>query len=131
MSSNNKKIWKSLLIILCLIILLLVCLLFSNRGLIHLYRAELEHSAYLDKIQRLARENQVLRDEIKRLRTDMEYIKYVARNELNLIEKNEVIYKFNKKKGLNKDDLEITSEPRRLNKKQQSKKERLSHSWKN
>ena len=87
----------------------------------------MEHSAHLDKIQCLARENQALRDEIKRLRTDMEYIKYVARNELNLIEKNEVIYKFNKKKGLNEDNLEITPEARLLNKNRQSKKERLYH----
>lgn len=87
----------------------------------------MEYSAHLDKIQRLARENQALRDEIKRLRTDMEYIKYVARNELNLIEKNEVIYKFNKKKGLNEDNLEITPEARLLNKNRQSKKERLYH----
>ena len=53
----------------------------------------------MDKIRRLAEENQDLLEEIDRLRTDMKYVESVARRQLNLIKENEVIYRFEKKEG--------------------------------
>lgn len=53
----------------------------------------------MDKIRRLAGENQDLLEEIDRLRTDMKYVESVARRQLNLIKENEVIYRFEKKEG--------------------------------
>ncbi len=73
-------------------------LAFGERGFLHLYDAEMERQAHIERIRRLAAENQALLEEINRLRTDIEYAESVARKELNLIKENEVIYRFKKEK---------------------------------
>lgn len=97
LNSRKWKFWKIPLIVLCLLIGIVAWLGFGEQGLIHLYRTEMERQAYMDKIQRLAEENQRLMEEIDRLRTDMKYVESVARRQLNLIKENEVIYRFEKK----------------------------------
>ncbi|NQU13434.1 MAG: septum formation initiator family protein [Desulfobacteraceae bacterium] len=99
MNPGKSKFWKIPLIILCLLIGIVAWLGFGEQGLIHLYRTEMERQAHMDKIRRLAGENQDLLEEIDRLRTDMKYVESVARRQLNLIKENEVIYRFEKKEG--------------------------------
>jgi cell division protein FtsB len=77
---------------------LVVWLGFGERGLIQLHKTEIERQACVDRIRELDEENQVLTEEIGRLRTDMKYIESVARKELNLIGKNEIIYRFDSDK---------------------------------
>ncbi len=77
----------------------MVWLGFGERGLARLYRSEMEYKAYVERIRLLAEENQSLIEEINCLRTDMKYIETLARRELNLIAKNEVIYRFDKEKN--------------------------------
>ena len=67
---------------------------YGERGIVHLYRTRIERRACRDRISRLQRENQELFNQVQRLRTDMSYVESVARKELNLIRKNEVIYRF-------------------------------------
>jgi cell division protein FtsB len=95
--SEKKRSWEVPLLILGVMIAVVVWVGFGERGLMHLYRTEMERQAHLERIQRLAKENQKLLEEIKRLRTDMEYVEAVARKELNLIKENEVVYRFQKK----------------------------------
>jgi len=97
LNSGKPKFWKIPLIILCLLIGIVAWLGFGEQGLIHLYRTEMERQAHMDKIRRLAKENQDLLEEIDRLRTDMKYVESVARRQLNLIKENEVIYRFETK----------------------------------
>ncbi|MBL7212196.1 MAG: septum formation initiator family protein [Desulfobacteraceae bacterium] len=99
MNSGKSKFWKIPLIILCLLIGIVAWLGFGEQGLIHLYRTEMERQAHMDKIRRLAEENQDLLKEIDRLRTDMKYVESVARRQLNLIKENEVIYRFETEEG--------------------------------
>lgn len=101
MSAKKKKTWKILLIILCLLAPVVVLLGLGDRGLIHLYRTEMERQAYVEKIRELARENEKLMEEIRRLRTDMKHIESVARKELNVIKENEIIYVFGKEERRN------------------------------
>lgn len=101
MSAKKRKIWKILLIILCLLAPVVVLLGLGDRGLIRLYRTEMERQAYVEKIRELARENEKLMAEIRRLRTDMKYIESVARKELNVIKENEIIYVFGKEERRN------------------------------
>lgn len=98
MSSKKGKFWKLPLIILCFLGAIVAWLAFGERGFLHLYNAEMERQVHIDRIRRLAAENRALLEEINRLRTDLEYVESVARRELNLIKKNEVIYRFKKKK---------------------------------
>jgi cell division protein FtsB len=85
-------------IVLCFVGPLLAWLGFGDRGLIHLYRKELERQAYVEKIRCLAEENQKMLEEIRRLRSDLNYVEKVARKELNLIKPNELVYRFKDKK---------------------------------
>jgi cell division protein FtsB len=95
--SKKRKFWKFALLILCFLAPLLAWLGFGDHGLIHLYRKDMERQACVETIRQLAEENQSMLEEIRRLRTDMEYIESVARKELNLIKQNEIVYRFDKK----------------------------------
>ena len=55
----------------------------------------------MEIIHKLKKNNQKLLEEIKRLRTDKEYIESVARKELGLIKDNEIFYRFTREKGDN------------------------------
>ena len=63
---------------------------------VRLCRTGVERQECLDRIRKLVAENQALIEEVHRFRTDMTYVESVARNELNLIRENEVIYRFKK-----------------------------------
>ena len=89
------------LIVITILGLIVAWLGFGEHGLFHLYNTEMERKIYVDKIRRLAAENQALLEEVHRLRTDMDYVEAVARKELNLIKQNELIYRFNKENSLN------------------------------
>lgn len=97
MKPKKRKFWKFALLILCFLAPLLAWLGFGDHGLIHLYHKEMERQARVETIRLLAEENQGMLEEIRRLRTDMEYIESVARKELNLIKQNEIVYRFDKK----------------------------------
>ena len=91
-----KKLLKIPLIVLCLSLLSVGWLWFGESGFGRLYRSEAERQACVERIRRLAEENQVLLNEVQLLRTDMKYLESVARRKLNLIKENEVIYRFGK-----------------------------------
>ena len=97
MKPKKRKFWKFALLILCFLAPLLAWLGFGDHGLIHLYHKEMERQARVETIRQLAEENQSMLEEVRRLRTDMEYIESVARKELNLIKQNEIVYRFDKK----------------------------------
>jgi cell division protein FtsB len=67
---------------------------FGERGFIHLYRMEKDRQAHIKRILTLEEENQALLEEIKRLRTDKDYLESVARTELGLVKDNEILYRF-------------------------------------
>ncbi len=96
------------MILLCFLAPVMAWLGFGEQGLIHLYRTEMERKAYVNRIHELAKENQALLEEVHRLQTDMEYIESVARKELSLIKKNEIIYRFDKKETRGKETGRIT-----------------------
>ena len=77
------------------IILVVSWLAFGDRGFKWVYTMEKERQEYLERIIKLERANQKLRDEIDRLKYDRDYIETQARRELGLLKENEVIYKFN------------------------------------
>lgn len=96
MSQQKKSLSKVSLVTLCLVAALLLWLGFGRQGLVRLHRKEMEREACLDRIHELAEKNKALLDEIRRLRNDKAYLESIAREELNLIRENEIIYKFEK-----------------------------------
>ncbi len=98
MGPKIKKILKIPLILLCFAIPIAGWIWYGEGGMVHLCRTEVERQACLDRIRKLVAENEALIEEVHRFRTDMTYVESVARNELNLVRENEVIYRFDKGK---------------------------------
>ena len=95
---TGKGFLKCALLILLFLGLVAAWLGFGERGFIHLYRMDLERQAYLERINKLERENRELLDEIQRLRSDREYVESIGRKELGLVKEDEVMYRFETKK---------------------------------
>jgi len=70
--------------------------LFGENGLADLYRLKTERDILLKKNDELIRKNLSLYREIERLKNDPEYVENVARNELGVIGKDEVVIKLKK-----------------------------------
>jgi len=81
---------------------MLIFIMFSDKGLADLFTLKSERDRLLQENNRLQKENETLYRTIERLRNDPEYIESVARKELGMIKKDEVILKpgSSKKNGL-------------------------------
>ena len=76
---------------------LLFFIIFSEHGLADLNILKKEKAELILENQRIAEKNQTLSIEIDRLKNDLEYIENVARRELGMIGKDEMIVKQRKK----------------------------------
>ena len=87
----NKRV---LVTILLLVSVLIFFTFFGDKGLLQVYRLRRE----LKEIERvnteLRQENYRLRAEIDNLRTSKKYIEELARRELGLVKKGEIVYQF-------------------------------------
>ena len=70
--------------------------LFGENGLADLFRLKTQKDILLKNNDELIRENLSLYREIERLKNDPEYVENVARNELGVIGKDEVVIKVTK-----------------------------------
>jgi cell division protein FtsB len=89
--SDRQKIL--LFIVILLLFSLLLFIMFGNSGLADLFKLKSEKDRLLQENARLKRENLILYRTIERLKSDPEYIESVARKELGMIRKGEVILK--------------------------------------
>ena len=94
----NKKHKILLSIGMVIIFSLFLLVIFGDDALLELNRVKRERNILVKKNEELARENNSMYTEIERLRHDPEYIENVARRELGMIGKNEIIFKVEKKK---------------------------------
>jgi cell division protein FtsB len=72
---------------------LLLLILFGDKGLADLNMLEKNRDRLVEKNGRLMRENLTLYRSIERLKTDPAYIENIARRELGVVGKNELIIK--------------------------------------
>ena len=91
--SAGQKILLSLVTLVLLNILLVI--VFGDRGLVEVGRLKGERDSLLRDNRDLKQQNLSLRREIDRLKTDPAYIEHVARQELGMIGRDEVIVRFN------------------------------------
>ena len=94
MQTRMKKIFLLGFIVLASSVSIVAWLWYGENGFVHLYQTKVEREASLERIRILSEENQALLEEIHRLRTDMGYVESLARERLNLVKENEVIYRF-------------------------------------
>ncbi|MBI5826854.1 MAG: septum formation initiator family protein [Deltaproteobacteria bacterium] len=67
---------------------------FGDKGLIDLYRLRKERDGILSHNADIAAENASLEKDIRLLKANRRYIKSIARKELGMIGRNEVVYRF-------------------------------------
>jgi len=79
------------------LVFLFLMILFGDQGIGDLNLLKMEKNRLVDKNDRLEKENQSLYRTIERLKNDPVYIENVARQELGMIGKDEVIFKPGKK----------------------------------
>lgn len=89
--SLNKNIWLALAVM--TMFLLLLFIVFGEKGLTDLHRLKMEKENLSLKNEELIKENLSLCREIERLKNDPGYVENVARKELGVIGKDEVIIK--------------------------------------
>ncbi len=77
----------------CIILVLLCIIVFSKNGVLD-YRVLKEKEVVIqDKIRAVEIVNHKLENEIQSLKTDMDYIKHVAKHEHDMAEEDELIFK--------------------------------------
>ena len=77
-----------------LILLLVTVTIVGERGAIHLWRLRGEKSKIDEQNYRLQKENAALRQRVSRIRYDNYYLEKLAREELNMVRPDEVVYRF-------------------------------------
>ena len=76
-----------------IIVVLLFLIVFSTHGVLDYKMLKGKEITVLDQIQTIDLANQKLENEIKSLKTDMNYIKHVAKHEHDMAEEDELIFK--------------------------------------
>ncbi|MFH2045161.1 MAG: septum formation initiator family protein [Pseudomonadota bacterium] len=77
---------------------LFLLIIFGNNAMLESNRLKKERDNIIERNKELALNNNSMYNEIKRLKDDPEYIENVARRELGMIKKNEIILQFKDKK---------------------------------
>lgn len=90
--SNRQKILLSVVILVLANLLLII--VFGDNGLVDFHLLRQEKERLLERNEALSQENIALYREIDRLNNDLKYIENVARQELGMIGKNEIIFRF-------------------------------------
>lgn len=71
-----------------------ILIAFGNNGLVDNYILNAKLSILKDDNSRIIAENQALRAEILLLRGDLQYIEKIARDELGMVRKGDIVYRF-------------------------------------
>ena len=91
----RKKKWY-FIPLLVFVVMTALLTIFGNRGLIRVYKLSKERDSLKAYNGKVKAENDALGEEIQRLKTDNKYIEMIARKEMGMIGKNEVVYQFEK-----------------------------------
>ena len=75
-------------------VLLIFFIIFGGRGLVQIYHLKEERTRVEAVNSRLGAENRKLAEQIERMKHNKEEIEKIAREELGLVKKGEVIYQF-------------------------------------
>ena len=85
---------RILIPILLLVSVMIFFTFFGDKGLLQVYRLRRELKEIERANMELRQENERLRGEIDNLRTNKKYIEELARRELGLVKKGEIVYQF-------------------------------------
>lgn len=91
------------------LVIFLALIVFARNGLIDLNKKKKELVESVEENKTLDEENKVLYREVNRLKNDQEFIEQVARKDLGMIKKDEIIVKFHSDKD--KEDVKQEAKP--------------------
>jgi len=94
--TNRRKIVAATGIAVLFSFLFVIAL--GDRGAVDLYQLRLRKARLDTSNLELRKKNQALYRSIQRLKNDVEFIENIARNELGMVAKDEMVYQFRKKK---------------------------------
>ena len=95
--TTKQNIILSLIILILFSLLLLI--IFGDNGLVDFVLIKGERDRLVEKNEKLNRENLNMYREIDRLKNDPKFVENVVRQELGVIDKDEVIFKTGKNQG--------------------------------
>ena len=90
---NKKKIFISLSLFVAIVGLLTI---FGDRGLIRVYKLSKERDSIKNYNEKIKAENTAMKEEMELLKNDDKYIELIARKELGMVGRNELVYQFEK-----------------------------------
>jgi cell division protein FtsB len=85
---------KHLLMFMVFIVAVSVVAVFGDKGLVEAYALKKERDVILGHVSELKDENALLSDDVDLLKNDKRYVELIARKELGMIGKDEVIFMF-------------------------------------
>ena len=92
---QQKRMFQFLLL---LVVLLLAFIFFApGKGLLFLRQQKMQVEALHAEKQELVEKNNALREEINRVKTDVNYLEEVARGQHGLLKKDEMVFDFSPK----------------------------------
>lgn len=92
----NKKHKFAMGIVICLLLILLFKIIFDDKGVVDLFELKKRLYSIESKNKKLKEENRKLIHIIEKLKNDQKYVERVARDDLGMISKDEMILKFKK-----------------------------------
>ena len=93
-TTNKAKVTAALFMMVALILSLVSMVLYSDKGLFDYLSLQKEKQGLVATRDQWQEKNRVLYQEIKRLRSDLDYIEKAARRDLGLVKENELVYIF-------------------------------------
>jgi cell division protein FtsB len=87
----NKRVVVTILL---LVLVMIFFTFFGDKGLLQVHRLRRELKEIEKVNMELRQENEKLRGEIDNLKTNKKYIEELARRELGLVKKGEIVYQF-------------------------------------
>ena len=85
---------RLILFVLFLFIVFGLLTIFGDNGIFHLVGLQKELVRMKEKNLKIEDENQKLKEEVRRLQQEKRYIEEIARKELGMVKKGEIIYQF-------------------------------------
>ncbi len=83
---------KYILVFVVFIVVVTIVAIFGDKGLVEAYGLKQERDGIVAHIAELRSDNRHIEDDIELLKTDNRYVEMVARKELGLVGKDEIIY---------------------------------------
>jgi cell division protein FtsB len=85
---------RLLLFVVFLFVVLGLLTFFGDKGILHLVGLQKELARMNEKNLKIEEENRKLKEEVRRLQHEKRYIEEIARKELGMVKKGEIIYQF-------------------------------------